>query len=374
MVYPRFTFGFAKDATGMVQIFVDNKFYMNKTVAEFINEAENGFPRYEPLEVYYLYLENLGYGSHTYKVIYSGDEKYSLEKPIEGVFNVTYEFDVIELDNDHNENYNIGDPVKFGIFVSDDVKKITVNYNGKSVDVIPTSNDYYDAIVTISDLKSGENNITFTCHVDNCPSKSIIQTVHVNPVENPQNGADANIIVEKSRPEITATNLKVIYSAGTKYKSTVYDNGKAAGNTKVTFLINGKVFKTVTTNAKGVATIKITQKPGTYKITTKALDKSVTYKLTVKHILNLKKVNVKRSAKKLVITAGLAKINGKYLKGKKITLKFNGKKYIAKTNKKGVVKFTINKKMLKKLKAGKKVKYQATYLKDTVSYFVKIKK
>ncbi|WP_458405360.1 Ig-like domain repeat protein [Methanobrevibacter sp.] len=180
---------------------------------------------------------------------------------------------------------------------------------------------------------------------------------------------------KKVDPKITAKDLKVIYSAGSKYTVTVYGaDGKVAAGVKVTFLINGKTFKTVTTNAKGIATVKITQKPGTYKITTKALGKEVTKKLTVKHVLKLKKVKVKRSAKKLVLKATLSKVNGKYLKGKKITFKFKGKKYTAKTNKKGVAKVTIKKKVLKKLKKGKKVTYQATYLKDTVKYSVKVKK
>jgi len=100
----------------------------------------------------------------------------------------------------------------------------------------------------------------------------------------------------------------------------------------------------------------------------------VTKKVTVKHIVTLKKVVVKRSAKKLVLTATLKKVNGKYLKAKKVTFKFKGKTYKAKTNKKGVAKVTIKKSVLKKLKVGKKVTYQATYLKDTVKRTVKIKK
>ena len=43
-------------------------------------------------------------------------------------------------------------------------------------------------------------------------------------------------------------------------------------------------------------------------------------------------------------------------------------------HKKGVAKVTIKSKVLKKLKAGKKVKYQVTYKKDTVKKTVKVKK
>ena len=166
-----------------------------------------------------------------------------------------------------------------------------------------------------------------------------------------------------------------MYTSGAKYSITVYGVGGAlAKNVQVVIKINGKKVATVKTNSKGVATYKIVQKPGTYKITAQALGKTLTKKLTVKHVVKLPKVKVKRSAKKLIIKVTLNKVNGKYLKKKKVTLKFKGKKYVAKTNKKGVAKFTIKSKVLKKLKKGKKVTYQATYLKDTVKRTVKVRK
>ncbi|WP_405266216.1 Ig-like domain repeat protein [Methanobrevibacter sp.] len=187
---------------------------------------------------------------------------------------------------------------------------------------------------------------------------------------------ESNVTVANSIPaRIDAGDASVIYSSGNQYSITVYTEGGAlAKDVEVIFKVNGKRVATAKTDANGVARYKIVQKPGSYKITAEALGVTVTKKLTVKHILKLKKVKVKRSAKKLVIKATLVKVNGKYLKGKKITLKFKGKKYTAKTNKKGVAKFTIKKKVLKKLKKGKKVTYQATYLKDTVRYTVKVKK
>lgn len=89
--------------------------------------------------------------------------------------------------------------------------------------------------------------------------------------------------------------------------------------------------------------------------------------------LTLKKVKIKKSAKKLVIKATL-KINGKAVKGKKITFKFKGKTYKVKTKKGGVAKLVIKKKVLKKLKVGKKVTYTAKYSTKKVKKTVKVKK
>ncbi len=175
--------------------------------------------------------------------------------------------------------------------------------------------------------------------------------------------------------KITASNVKVLYNAGKTFSVKILDsNGNPSQNIKVVFKLSNKQVGNAITNAKGVATYRVTNAPGTYKITTTASDKSITKTLTVTHVVSLKTVKVKKSAKKLVLTATLKKVNGKYLKSKKVTFKFNGKKYTAKTNKNGVAKVTVKKAVLKKLKVGKKIIYQATYGKDTVKKSVKVKK
>ncbi|WP_295602836.1 hypothetical protein [uncultured Methanobrevibacter sp.] len=100
---------------------------------------------------------------------------------------------------------------------------------------------------------------------------------------------------------------------------------------------------------------------------------SKTFHINVKYYLTLKSVKVKKSAKKLVLSATVKTVK-ENKKGLKVTFKFNGKKYVAKTNKKGVAKVTVKKQVLKKLKVGKKVKYQAKYEKMTVKKTVKVKR
>ena len=163
-------------------------------------------------------------------------------------------------------------------------------------------------------------------------------------------------------------NVNTYYGKNYQYKLRIIaDNGAHVGaGVAVKVTINSKA-KTLKTDKNGYITVKFTKTylPKTYTVTAEYKGVKVSNKVVVKKVLTLKKVTVKKSAKKLVLKATL-KEGKKALKGKKVVFKFNGKKYTAKTNKKGLAKVTIKKKVLQKLKKGKKVKYQVTYLKCTV--------
>ena len=236
--------------------------------------------------------------------------------------------------------------------------KVTLSINGRDYDY-PVENGM--AKVIIPDLGDGSYQYTITYSGDGRYSSFVDKGT--------LNRQSPNV-----DPVISASNAKVTYAAGSYYTIKVNGtDGKPADGASVVITVKGKTFKTLKT-ANGVAKFKVDSVPGTYVMTITSLDKSLERTLTVNHLVTLKSVTVKKSAKKLVLQATLGKINGKYLKNKKIAFKFNGKKYTAKTNKKGVAKVTIKSSVLKKLKAGKKVTYQATYLKDTVKKTVKVKK
>ena len=174
-----------------------------------------------------------------------------------------------------------------------------------------------------------------------------------------------------------AKDISMLYTASKTISLNVYGlYGKPVGINQAVKIKIGKNTFTAKTNKYGVAKFKIpkTITPGKYKITVTYKTAKVSKKLTVKQILSIKTVKVKKSAKKLVLTATLKKVNGKYIRGKWIKFKFKGKTYKAKTSKKGVAKYTIKKSVLKKLKVGKKVTYQATYLKTTVKKTAKVKR
>ena len=174
---------------------------------------------------------------------------------------------------------------------------------------------------------------------------------------------------------VGAKSIKILYTSKKYYKVKVYNKyGKLAKGAIIKFKIGKKTFK-VKTNKKGIAKIRFSSiAPGKYKLRISYQSKKVTRKLTVKHILKLKKVKPRKYARKLVLTARLKKLDGKYLKGKTIKFKFKGKVYKGKTNKKGVAKVTVKRKALRKLKIGKKITYKAIYQKDVVKRTVKVRR
>ena len=306
-------------------------------------------------------IPDLETGEYNFTITYSGDGKYypvsqntvvKVNKTKENATKPTPEIVVPPLDVPSDDGY-----VAISL-PADATGSVTLSINGEEY-IFDVVNGV--ANVKLPDLDDGDYPYTITYSGDGRYS-SFTTGGNLNKTT----------LVD---PKITASNLNVLYSSGTYFKATVYGvDGKVAKNTKIVFKVDGKTVKTTETNEKGVASFKVSQIPGKYKVKIVSLGKTITKTLTVKHLVTLKSVTVKKSAKKLVLQATLGKINKKYLKSKKVTFKFNGKKYTKKTNSKGVAKVTITSNVLKKLKVGKKVTYQATYLKDTVKKSVKVKK
>ena len=61
------------------------------------------------------------------------------------------------------------------------------------------------------------------------------------------------------------------------------------------------------------------------------------------------------------------------MKGKVITFKFKVKTYMVKTNSKGIAQKTLKKKVIKKLKKGKKYTVKVAYGKDSIRTTVKVR-
>lgn len=245
---------------------------------------------------------------------------------------------------------------------SDATGTFTVDIGGHTV-----SNDLKNGSVTVTvpGLEDGTYNATLSYSGDGKYAgfiKNVMITIKTVDLKDIKLTIKVSSVYQGKKSVITITT-------DSAFTGTV--NVKINSKTYAVNVIKGKGTKSI--SGLGVGTYAATATfagNGVFKSATK----SVSFKVKANVIkLTLKKVKVKKSAKKLKIKA-ILKINGKKAKGKKLKFKFKNKKYTAKTNKKGVAKIVIKKKILKKLKVGKKVKYSVTYGKKTVKRTVKVKR
>ena len=186
----------------------------------------------------------------------------------------------------------------------------------------------------------------------------------------------ATTIVAKAM-KTTTVNTKINgKKAGKNYSITLKDSkGNVLAGKQVLISFNGKIYKR-TTNAKGVATIKIAlAKKGTYPVVVSFLgDEKYNGSFVVAKVkvnpqkvkLTVAKKTYKRSKKTKYLYATLKATNKKAIKGKKLVFIINKKKYTAKTNKKGVAKVKV------KLSKRKTYKFTVKFLGDNT--FKKISK
>ena len=340
---PEFSINLPEDATGNFTVYVDGTPYTQELVN---GSATVKVPEQTP-------------GNHNISTEYSGDDVYPGFKSENTTMNVPKAsipggdsaLNMTTPEGSATPSYSINLP-------SDATGNLTVTVDGKNTYTQTLVNG--SATVTVPKLASGKHDITVTYTGDNKYS-----------------GISKNSTVTVPEPVIKLSknkNIKMLYSAGTKYQVLVTVDGKATAGVKVTFKFNGKT-KTVKTNSKGYAIYKIpTVKPKSYKITATYKGKTVKNTVKVQNIISTKNMKVKKSKKVTKVKVTLKKVNGKYLKSKTIKIKFKGKTYKVKTNKKGVAIWKVKKSMIKKLKVGKKYKYTVTYGKDVVNKKLTIKK
>ena len=324
------------NATGTVKVKLDN--------GEYVSSLLNGSC--------IIILPKLQSGNYSVKITYSGDDNYASNKTKINVHVKSASLNAHDMVRGYNSDYDY------------QVKLIDENGNGisnKLISFTVMSNQYYaitngDGFASVkANLNAGTYNVTVSSAI---AGNSTVTLKILKRFEN-------------------NSNLNVYYASNANYKVRIIgdDGNPETEGQNVTVLIDNKM-KSYKTDKNGFITVEIDKnfKVGTHTIKIQYRNASVKNKVAVKHLLALKSATVKKSAKKLVLTASLAKVNGKYLKNKKITFKFNGKTYKSNTNSKGIAKVTIKSSVLKMLKAGKKVSYQAIYLKDTVKRTAKILK
>ena len=164
----------------------------------------------------------------------------------------------------------------------------------------------------------------------------------------------------KTTPTITASAMTATAKIAKYYTITLKDStGKALAGESVTFYFNGKT-TTVKTDENGKAKLSINvATKGNYQIAVSYLGNDKNNAVTTAKNIKVNVQATKATFKKATLKVKKAKSvkftlkdsKGKAIKGKKITIKVNGKTFSAKTNSKGVA--TI------KVKVAKKGKFTA---------------
>jgi hypothetical protein len=176
-----------------------------------------------------------------------------------------------------------------------------------------------------------------------------------------------NIFAVKSYT-LAAKDLTKYYTGTEKYQFTLKDSdGKPAVGAIINVEFNKNIIP-LKTDSNGC--VKLDTKDlnvGKYSIKATCNSLSVSKKITVKPVLITKDIS-KKKAKTVKFTAKLLNNKGKILKNKKITFKFKGKTYSAKTNSKGIATLS-----LKNLKVGKYT-INSIYGKSNVKNTITIKK
>ena len=178
-------------------------------------------------------------------------------------------------------------------------------------------------------------------------------------------------------PKVTAT-----YNVAKNLVVTLKDsNGKTLANKKVSVKV-GTISKTLKTNSKGQVSVNVANLvPKTYtaKVSFNEYNdykgsslsvKVVVSKGVTKMVAKAKTFKVKTKTKKFYVT--LKDSKNRVLKGKKLTIKVNGKTYSATTNKKGVATFKITK-LSRKGTFKSKITFKGDKWYKAISKTVKIK-
>ncbi|MDO5861027.1 MAG: hypothetical protein Q4Q55_09835, partial [Methanobrevibacter sp.] len=199
-------------------------------------------------------------------------------------------------------------------------------------------NDSSKVSLSSEEVLESENSNTLSTNTD---SNSLIGSDNGAAVLGVSSSAVSVSSISKSKT-VTAKDVTKYYKGSAMYSATFLDlNGKVLNNTKVKISVNGQTY-TKTTNAKGVVSLAVDLKPGSYKVvaTNPVTGYSLTSSFKILSTITANDVNkVYTDARRF--SATFLNSAGKALANKQVKFKINGKTYSATTNAKGVASLSL---------------------------------
>lgn len=245
----------------------------------------------------------------------AGIHKISVNNPYDGLV-VDYTLEVLTTIETNTITKVLGDNKYYSVSLSDKDGNKLSNTN---VDVI---------INGVKKVVKTDKNGEFKLSMELTP-KNYLVTV-INPV--------TTEYVEKTIKvlhPVSSSDLVMYYQSGSYFKVRIIGaGGKVAGSGQIVkFTINKKTYS-IKTDKNGYASLKINLNVGKYKIASKYNGYTKYNYITVKSLLSASDMSKKKGY--VTFSAKLVNSNGKAAQGKKIVFKFKNKKYVSKTNSKGI--------------------------------------
>ena len=308
------------DASGDISI------YVNGTLSQIVD-----------LNTRIIAVSNLTVGDNNISVVYSGDNNYN---PSNKTVLITRNPSIIA--SNMVRGYNSGMDYTAQLFDCDGNPlvnvNVTVTVNAETFTVLSDSEGIvkFNQVLAVGDYSIG--------------------------VFNPQTNESQTTTLKILGRITDNKDLSIFFADGSLYNIRITgDDGNYVGAGETVAITVGGVTYNVATDQNGYANLKLSLAVETYTVT--ATYKGFTTQNTVKVNSVVKplkmSVKVKKTAKTFKIKVKLK--SNTVLKKKSVYLKIKGKTFKAKTNSKGIATFKVTKKVIKKLKNGKKYKAVFTY-------------
>ncbi|WP_407393998.1 hypothetical protein [Methanobrevibacter sp.] len=263
-----------------------------------------------------------------------------------------------------NNGPDIAENVVFTYNVPDSLEFISYLQSQGNAAFNEKTNEF---IWEIGDVSLGNQSLEILFKTTKAAKNNLAPVISTSTYDQSVNNNITRNILSVKEYKLVADDLTKYYTGSQKYKVFVKDeDGNVIQGAIVNLFYKNKAIASVKTNENGFVQLDI-KDVGKYTIKATCADMSISNKVIVKPLIVTKDISKKKS-KKIKFTAKLVNNKGKAVANKKLTFKFNGKKFTAKTNKKGVATLT-----LKNLKVGK-YKIQTSYGKSSVKNKIVIKK